>query len=544
MRHDEVGAGAAMLGEMVDVVIVGAGPVGQLAAILLGSRGRSVAVVERWPAPYPLPRGVTFDHEIARLLAGVGLAEDLGRISEAAWEYEWRNAAGQLLLRFAWDAPGSSGWPKASMFSQPDLERLLAARMAQIPCIRLLRGVEAVSVVEQADRAEVLVRTESGESRRLHASYVIGCDGANSTVRGQMATSVTDLGFAYDWLIVDVVPAEQRAWSPENLQICDPARPSTVVSGGPGRRRFEFMRLENESVEELNRAETAWKLVAPFGLDPSNARLERHAVYTFQARWADSWREGRILLAGDAAHLMPPFAGQGMCAGLRDAANLAWKLDLVLSGIAPADLLDTYTPERASQVKDAIAISVELGKVICILDPEEAAERDRAMLVATGGTTVDNAPATALTTGLIARRPDGGAAPLAGMFSPQGVVKHEGRAGLFDQVLGSGFVVAALFDPRSVLGPEQQAFCDAFGARLIHLTPHDEHLPGAVTDLEGTYHALLAEAGCEALVMRPDYYLYGAATADELAGLVEQLRADLTAHHASGAQIPDTAAVR
>src|SRR6185436_13246372 len=131
---------------------------------------------------------------------------------------------------------------------------------------------------------------------------------------------------------------------------------------------WEFMRLPGEPIADLNREATAWQLLAPWGMTPDTATLERHAVYTFQARWVDRWRRGRLLLAGDAAHQMPPFAGQGMCSGMRDAANLAWKLDLVLRGRASESILDTYASERTVQVRATVEFSIELGRVICVPD--------------------------------------------------------------------------------------------------------------------------------------------------------------------------------
>ena len=205
----------------------------------------------------------------------------------------------------------------------------------------------------------------------------MGCDGANSTVRTLLDVPMTELGFFYDWLIVDVVLHDDRVFDPTNVQICDPARPTTVVSGGPGRRRWEFMRLDHETLDELE--SRAWELLEPWDVRPDNATVERRAVYTFAARFAERWRCGRVLLAGDAAHQMPPFAGQGMCAGIRDAANLAWKLDHVLTGAAPDALLDTYDQERLPSARHAIEFSIELGKIICVPDPEAAAARDEAM---------------------------------------------------------------------------------------------------------------------------------------------------------------------
>jgi 2-polyprenyl-6-methoxyphenol hydroxylase-like FAD-dependent oxidoreductase len=232
--------------------------------------------------------------------------------------------------------------------------------------------MEGAVVVRDTDGAEVV------------AGYVIGCDGANSTIRTLAGLPVHDLGFFYDWLIVDVLLDHPRVFDPLNVQICDPGRPTTAVSGGPGRRRWGLMRLPHETLEELNDERRAWELLAPWGVRPGNARLERHAVHTFNARYAEQWRAGQVLLAGDAAHLMPPFAGQGMCAGIRDAANLAWKLDLVIRGLAPDGLLDTYQQERLPSARLAVEFSMQLGKVTCVPDPAEAAAGDEAMAAAVG----------------------------------------------------------------------------------------------------------------------------------------------------------------
>src|SRR5205809_4331084 len=362
---------------MYDVAIVGYGPVGQTLAILLGQRGWKVGVFEKQPAAYPLPRAVHFDHEVARILQAAGLGEELPRLTEPADTYEWRNAAGETLLVIRSRGTSLSGWPEANMFSQPELERALDTRVRALPSVEVHRAAEVVNIVPA-----LVVASPAGDRHEVGARWIVGCDGANSFVRRHLGSAVTDLGFFFDWLIVDVVPRERRVWTPINWQLCDPARPTTVVSGGPGRRRWEFMRLPGEEIAELDTEASAWRLLEPWALHPANATLERHAVYTFQARWVDGWWKGRMLLAGDAAHQMPPFAGQGMCSGIRDAANLAWKLDLVLAGKAADALLGTYASERIPQVRQAIELSIALGKVICVADPAAAAARDAAMIAA------------------------------------------------------------------------------------------------------------------------------------------------------------------
>jgi 2-polyprenyl-6-methoxyphenol hydroxylase-like FAD-dependent oxidoreductase len=500
-----------------DVAIVGYGPVGQTLAILLGRRGWRVGVFERQPAAYALPRAVHFDHEVGRILQDTGIAADLAGTSEPAGVYEWRNAAGDVLLRFTSAAEGACGWPESNMCAQPDLERLLDARARALPAVDVHRGAEVVGLDPGAAAVRLEAATAVGARSAVEARYVVGCDGANSFVRPHLGATVTDLGFFFDWLIVDVRPHVPARWDPPNLQICDPARPTTLVSGGPGRRRWEFMRLPGEPLEELNRDETAWRLLAPWGVRPANAALERHTVYRFQARWVDTWRRGRLLLAGDAAHQMPPFAGQGMCAGLRDAANLAWKLDLVLRGIAPEALLDTYARERVPHVRAVIEFSMALGHVICIADPAEAAARDAAMTAALrAGAQATPPPAPVLGPGAFAAGD-----PHAGSLFVQGRVGVGARTGRFDDLVGSGFaLVARDADPRAHLDGDSAAFFTTLGGVAAQVGA------GApVRDVDGRYARWFADTGTALVLQRPDFYVFGTAPrVDDATALVASLR--------------------
>ncbi|MER5877896.1 MULTISPECIES: bifunctional 3-(3-hydroxy-phenyl)propionate/3-hydroxycinnamic acid hydroxylase [unclassified Streptomyces] len=521
-------------GRASDVLVVGAGPVGLACALYLARDGWTVTVLERWPAPYAQPRAVHFDDEVARLLADAGLGDRLPGLTETVDTYEWRNADGRTLLSFDWSGLGPSGWPTASMMYQPDLETALADSAQTHERITVLRGHEAVDLVRHEESVTVVARDRDDTEHRFTAAWVVGCDGANSFVRDHVGAEMTDLGFFYDWLIVDVRPREDRTWSPVNLQICDPRRPTTLVSGGPGRRRWEFMRMPGESVEDLNTEARAWEFLEPWNLTPQNSVLERHAVYTFQARWADVWRSGRLFLAGDAAHLMPPFAGQGMCSGIRDAANLSWKLGQVLRGNATPAILDTYGTERAAHVQHAIGMSVELGKVICVTDPEAAAQRDAFMI----GLDADPArilpplPPPMLTDGLIAHGESGRPAGSAGRLSMQARLRRGGRTGLLDEVVGRGFVVAATSDPRDLLDPGRLAFLEGLGTHLVHLrAPGSEAVAETdAVDVDDVYLPHLQGAGHIAALIRPDHYVFGTAhTAQELNDLVTELRRMLEA---------------
>jgi 2-polyprenyl-6-methoxyphenol hydroxylase-like FAD-dependent oxidoreductase len=504
------------MGARYDVAVVGYGPVGQMLAILLAQRGWKVGVLEKQPAAYPLPRAVHLDHEVARILQGAGLGDELPRLTEPADVYEWRNAAGETLLLIESRTSGLSGWPESNMFAQPELERALDGRVRALASAEVHRAAEVVDLRPGYDGVTLVTR----DGREIDAGWVIGCDGANSFVRPHLGSTVTDLGFFFDWLIVGVVPHERRAWSPINWQLCDPARPTTLVSGGPGRRRWEFMRLEGESVAELNSEATAWRLLAPWGMTPDTARLERHAVYTFQARWVDRWRNGRLLLAGDAAHQMPPFAGQGMCAGMRDAANLAWKLDLVLAGLASDAILDTYASERIPQVRRVIQYSIDLGRVICVPDPAAAAVRDRAMIAAVKdrGASLPF-PTPAIGPGILA---DGD--PLAGQLFVQGEVGRGGRTGRFDDVVGRGFtLLGAHGDPGRDLSPDLAAFLASVGGVSAHVARG-----GPVDDVHGTYARWFAAHDAGVVLTRPDFHVFGSARGlDDAPALVARLRARL-----------------
>ena len=484
-----------------DVAIVGCGPVGSTLAILLAQHGHRVVVLERWPQPYPLPRAVHFDHEVARILQSAGIGPALRAISEPADIYEWRNAAGTTLLRFGRRGDGPSGWPTSSMFHQPALEALLDERAAGLPTLEVRRGVEVTGLVQTDDTVTVT----AADGTAVRARFAVGCDGANSTVRASAGLGVHDLGFFFDWLIVDVVLDHARVFDPLNLQVCDPARPTTAVSGGPGRRRWEFMRLPHETLDDLNDEAQAWELLAPWDVHPGNSRIERHAVYTFNARHADRWRDRRVLLAGDAAHQMPPFAGQGMCAGIRDAANLAWKLDLVLCEHAPADLLDAYEIERLPNARQAIELSMKLGSVICIADPVAAAARDEAMAAAVGDEPTVAPDLPGIDAGLV--HP---CSPHAGHLFVQGEV--DGRP--FDDVHGAGWRLVTT-DPDSISDDDDlTAWFASIGGCVVRLRE-----PGDV-------HARwFAEHECTWALQRPDFRLYGTATDAAVAtGLLVDLR--------------------
>jgi hypothetical protein len=277
------------------------------------------------------------------------------------------------------------------------------------------------------------------------------------------------------------------------------------------------MALPGESVEFLNEEATAWRLLERFDARPDNARLEKHAVYRFQARWVEEWRRGRVLLAGDAAHQTPPFAGQGLCSGLRDAANLAWKLDLVLRDLAPDALLDAYGLERGPNMRAVIQLAIDMGKLICVADPDEAAARDAAFIAADDGGLTDIPPFPPIAQGVILT-----GSPCAGELFIQAELEADGRRVRFDDAVGAGWRLVTLAEPA--LDPDLAEWFATIGGAAVALGCGDQ----SPRDVDGTYRAWFADHGVVAALQRPDFSLFGTATraADE-PELVRSLRAAL-----------------
>jgi len=364
-----------------DVAIVGCGPVGATLANLLGARGVRTLVIEREAEVYRLPRAIHFDGECMRVFQAAGIADELAPELVVSPGMKFIDADGRLLID--WNRPtrvGPQGWHPSYRFHQPALEARLRRRMEAFAHVELRRMHQAVSI--EAGDDDVVMQVEDrthGTIGEIRARYVVGCDGARSIVRRTMGSDLVDLDSHERWLVVDVILKRERPdLGDHSIQFCDPARPATYVRGVGMRRRWEFMLFATEDADEMSRPERIWSLLSRW-VTPDEAVLERPAVYTFHAVVAEGWRNGRLMIAGDAAHQTPPFMGQGMCAGIRDASNLSWKLAAVVQGRADEALLDTYESERAPHVREFITTAVRLGRVIQTSDPVAARERNRRM---------------------------------------------------------------------------------------------------------------------------------------------------------------------
>ena len=349
-----------------DVAIIGCGPVGAMLANLLGLQGLSTLVLERDAAIHPLPRACHLDDEVMRLLQTVGLADAMAPLVHVSPGMRFVDDAGRLLLD--WLRPvevGPQGWNASYRFHQPDLERVLRDGLGRFPSVLVKLQIEVLGMEQDADA--VTVRFEdlaSGTPHQCRARYVVGCDGARSLVRRMIGAPMEDLGFHERWLVVDAILKRPRPdLGDYSVQHCSAHRPATYVRGTGDRRRWEITVLPGEDGEAAIQPARVFELLKPW-VGPDDVELERSALYTFHSALARQWRRGRLLIAGDAAHLTPPFLGQGMCAGMRDAGNLAWKLARVIAGQNADGLLDTYQAERSPHVREYIELAVRLGGLI------------------------------------------------------------------------------------------------------------------------------------------------------------------------------------
>ncbi|MBL0371903.1 bifunctional 3-(3-hydroxy-phenyl)propionate/3-hydroxycinnamic acid hydroxylase [Rhizobium sp. KVB221] len=500
-----------------DVIQIGYGPVSKASALFLSRMGWKVGVFERWQEVYSLPRAVCIDHEIFRVLHAAGLGHIADSVTNDAPVYRWFNAEWKQLLAIDWAAGSISGGSEVNFVHQPSFEWAMDAEIKSRPGVDLNFNCEAVAISQTADRVTVTVRdTKSGATRKVTARYLLGIDGANSLVREQLGIGRTDLGFEADWLVIDFTLKDgltaRDLGIPECGQYCNPERPTTIVPGGidNGRicRRWEFMRLPHETREEMLEEKKVWDLLSAW-IKPDQGELVRHALYTFRSLVADKWQDGRIFLAGDAAHVMPPFMGQGMCAGLRDVWNLAWKLDRVMKGDADASLLETYEPERAPHATDVIKASIFLGSIICMPDAQKAAERDAAFL---SSSAPPPPPFPILTKGLLEKDRDGNVVSPAGQLAPHGAVRYHGKTSRLDRVVLPGFnlFLSGAIKP-SELTPAARSLCEAQGIEIV--TVADRRLAGddQIGDTQGQILTFMKERGLDAMLVRPDFYLFGGA---------------------------------
>jgi 3-(3-hydroxy-phenyl)propionate hydroxylase len=510
-----------------DIAIIGYGPTGATLANLLGQLGHRVVVLEREAQAHHLPRAVHFDEEVMRVFQTTGLAEPVEQIARVNPGMRFVDSAGQLLLD--WPRPsgiGPGGWHTSYRFHQPDLERVLRSGVDRYPRVSVQSECEFTGYSD--DGESVLVRYTDVVSRQQHevsARYLVGADGGRSTVRRLMQVATVDLGFRESWLVVDVLLKEQMEHLGDyTIQYCNPDQPATYVRCPGNRRRWEIAVPDGKSVEEMTQPDMVWQLLGNW-LQPSQADIERAAVYTFHSMIASRWRCGRVVIAGDAAHQMPPFMGQGMCAGIRDVSNLGWKLSRCIGNGHSNALLDSYQSERYVHVQAYIETAVRLGT---LLNSCETVEALQSAMSDKDGTPTLKSIAPRLGPGVVFDKQRQVNATLgnraatavddAVIFSDTGVLSACGT--LAGQPAIDGTLLDDVVGYEAVLLIEDQlvAATDLAVLEGVRVEPVCGHLELA---------KMLTELNVSAVLIRPDRYIYGCANdVAQLATLIVSARHD------------------
>lgn len=560
-----------------DVVIVGLGPTGLTLAHLLGARGARVLVLEREPQFYGAARAVYTDDECMRVFQAARVADELSADMVLDGPVQWVLGDGSVLAQFMPTAR-PQGWTVSNFFYQPFLETKLEAMLARYPNVTARRGRELLGFEQDETGVTVLHAASAGnrysevptvaastrETEAVRARWLVGCDGGRSLVRTRLGVKMVGKSFPEPWLVVDIKAKDGEECFrhlPYFNFYCDPKHPAVSCPQPQGRHRFEFRLMPGQTKEYMEDPATVRAFLGRH-IDVDKIEILRKLVYTFNALIAERWRDGRVLLAGDAAHMTPQFMGQGMSSGVRDAYNLAWKLDAVLRERASERLIDSYESERKPHAQEMIDVSVRMKNFVSQSSPAKAALRN--LIVRTMLATpklgdyireVRFKPPPTYPQGSYLGLPRKGRKGAEGRPIPQPSVRSfDGRHALLDELLGEGFaLIGYAADPRARLDASNLAALDALGTSFIALYPLGGRpqgpgvarstAPGLVEieDLSGEAVAWLRETGARpghVAFIRPDKFVYALVSAGEAAEAARHLLRTMDRPHAIKHPVP------
>ncbi|SEB23641.1 bifunctional 3-(3-hydroxy-phenyl)propionate/3-hydroxycinnamic acid hydroxylase [Variovorax sp. YR216] len=530
-----------------DIVIVGYGPSGATFAKLMAQRGYRIAVFDQAGAIYDKPRAITADQEVMRVFQECGLADEIAATTAPHPGTDFVGIEGQVIKRF-YPAPPPHllAWEPTWMFVQPELEATLRRGLERHPQFATFLRHEFTGCEPWEDGVRVSVRRRDDGAVFTHtARYLIGADGGRSAVRRSIDATIEDLAFDEWWMVVDAWLRGPVDLPGRCVQYCRPSRPGTYIVGPENLRRWEIKLLPGETPDDFQTEASVIEVLSTF-VDTTRLELCRTAIYRFHALVVNEWRDQRVFLMGDAAHQMPPFLGQGLCAGIRDAVNLAWKIDGVERLGFDAQLLDSYGLERKQHVRTIVSHAKDFGLIIGELDPQAARERDRELgeqLAAGRSESVRQKFIPNLETGLIARNDDGTRADGAGELFVQPWVQQGEDVRRLDDLLPPGFLfVTDDAETRAWFDAGSTDVWARIGGRDVVVGAPSQPAPQgvlAVRERDGLFGRWLHALGARAVIVRPDHYVFG--TASNAAGL-QALLAQLGEALLAGAAVDEGAA--
>lgn len=485
-----------------DVAICGYGPVGAVLSILLAQYGHTVCIIEKNNGPSPTARAINTDAEQLRVFDKFGIANMVVENSNQIDRVHFSDVNLQPIQTI--DQPkGDSkmGWPNQVLFYQPELESFLRDTVSTYKNIDVIESCELIDFLDDQTSVNLMCKKQS-ENFEIKAKYLIGCDGASSFVRKKLKIQLEDLGYNQKWLVCDAHLTKDINLKNELIQVCDPKRPCTFLHGRRGHLRFEFRVMPNDNEEDFKNEEIIWDLLSPW-VNKNNAFLERAVIYKFHACIANEWFKDKVLIAGDAAHQMPPFMGAGMGTGIRDVANIAWKLDLILQNKASKKILTTFKEERYPHAKWTVAQTITIGEIIegfCA-----AAEGKEYKPKSTGyGVRFPHIPK-----GIFSNPDD----RITGYPIPQPRITIDKKTVMLDEVIRSKFVIITKCDSYEI-SKEAKDIVDYLAIEYLHLSDDDDP-DGRLNKIFETYQFVL---------VRPDLYVYGGSSKNDLSKMIVSLK--------------------
>lgn len=529
-----------------DVIIVGYGPVGAITANYLGIYGIKTAVFEQESGVYHLPRAIGFNHEIMRIFQQLGLHHQIDTVATPVDGVEFLNQSRQVLFEIELSKTCLTyGFAPNYVFYQPDLETKLREGVERFDCVKVNLAHAVESITQDHKSVTVMVKNLNSDcTYQVRAKYVLGCDGGRSITRQQAGIELHDFGFHQRQLVVDTLLTAEVDLPSKVQQLCDTRRPGVFVHSTDNHRRWEFVLAPNETKETMEQPEKVRELLSTYWINPDQLKIIRAVVYHFHSLIALRWRNDRIFIVGDAAHQMPPILGQGMCSGIRDAQNLCWKLDLVLKGLAPDRLLDTYQTERLPHVQEIVKLATRAFKIFKTRNPFFALVRDLILRILRHNNRKfqnvgsDMPP---LKHGILANSLENKQSVAGQMFIQPQVLNKTRQLVLLDRILGNSFAILGLdTDWLDVITPESEAFLTNLSLKLICVVPQisdrSTKFPDRVELIEDISQQIsdwLAKQHTEIVIIRPDRYVFGVCDRQELNATVQQLKSCLIGNESS-----------
>jgi len=489
-----------------DLIIIGLGPVGCTAAILMAEAGLNVAVVERDVEVYKLPRAVKLDGEILRAFQSVARGEAVSDLMQKVRPGDragFANSKREWLFGHEMAPFGPDGWQPNNMFDQPEFEGYLRHEAISHANVSAFIGFTAVQITDRPADVTVLVESPAAEQQELRGKFVLGTDGAASFVRKAIGSGWQDLGYNVDWLVVDVIVKQGHTLTNDTLQVCDPDRITTYVCTKDPFRRWEFKMLPGETSQEMLEPERIMSLIDAW-TPRETYEIRRAAVYQFHAATADRWQKGKVFIGGDAAHQTPPFIGQGMNSGMRDVINFAWKLPLVIQGTCSPELLHSYETERNAHSHDLVDWAVSVGRLMDHTACVERAQRDGLPTPATPTSLKSSGYGQGrslppIRQGIVMEDQVGDNSSTGHLFAQPLVTTNEGATVRLDDVLGTGFALVKSTETNLEISHSSQKLLTLLNIPVICLAD--------LTVVQGRIDHLFEQS--EAAIIRPDRVVFG-----------------------------------